>query len=275
MAKTSEEIAEYWNEFSKFYGDNIEDSNMQSGVALSRMLKLETAQNILEVGCGTGKLSLHWLQILPPGTKYTSVDISEKMIQIAEKRKEDLIHRINEIDHAFKVGNAENLDFIPDESIDVYLAPLCMHLVNDPNKALKEACRVLKKGGVIGFSVLGPSEKNTLFKLFDDRLEELKIETPKGRSSHYLGKREDLINLAQANGIKVEFCWEQDVVVEIFEEKDLHKITSIPRINQFLNQLDKDSQEKIRKGMKIDLEDKRKNFTPLKTNDLLLIGKKL
>jgi len=175
MLTNSDQIKQYWNDFSSFYGSNLEYIYVQCGLSLSRMLKLDQAESILEVGCGSGELTLHWLMNLPPKTRYLSIDLSDDMIQLAEQKKAQKKYKLNDITHHFKVANAEMLDFIEDESIDVYLGSLVIHLANDPKQMLREAKRVLKPKGRIGFNVLGKNDVSPFFNIAHSALKKLEL----------------------------------------------------------------------------------------------------
>jgi ubiquinone/menaquinone biosynthesis C-methylase UbiE len=52
-------------------------------------------------------------------------------------------------------ANAEELDRFPTESFDCYIANMTLMLVGSPGRQIKEAHRVLKKGGKAGFAIWG------------------------------------------------------------------------------------------------------------------------
>lgn len=99
-----------------------------------------------------------------------------------------------------------------DESVDCYIAPLVLHLVENPEKMLKEALRVLKKGGVFGFSVLGRAEDGTYYKMFDELFKELGKQGPEKRSMHHLGDKKDLVQIVKDSGLEVKYCWNENVI---------------------------------------------------------------
>lgn len=53
---------------------------------LTNILKLDQARNILEVGCGAGKLLSTVLDLKSPETNYLATDVSEAMVNESRKR---------------------------------------------------------------------------------------------------------------------------------------------------------------------------------------------
>jgi len=272
MIPTTQDVKDTWNSFAEKYAQVLEKPNLQVGLSLARMAGVHSAQNILEIACGSGELTLSLLQSLPHGTKYLSIDISEEMIRMANFHKEAVKDKLNNIEHEFLEADGENLSFIPDESVDVVLAPLCLHLTPDPNKILQEALRVLKKGGKIGISVLGDAERCTFFSILDTALSNLGIGQGKSRGIFYLGSREKLINLARDNGVKVDFCWTEAIPFAWKTKEELIDFW-FPNYNPN-RRSSNDQTTQVLKQMEKIFDEKMKNFIPLQTEDVLLIGTK-
>ena len=103
---------------------------------------------VLDLGCGTGRLT-EALQTRYKKAKVTGIDLSKEMIAIAEARRGWLSR------HKYLCANAETLPF-DDASIDLVFSNLMLPWFENPDALLKECRRVLKPGGLILFSSLGP-----------------------------------------------------------------------------------------------------------------------
>lgn len=87
-----------------------------------------------------------------------------------------------EFNITLRLANNEDLSFAKDGEFEVYFSNLSLHLVADPEKMLKEAYRILKKGGRIGVSVLGRTENSLYMSMWPKIIERHGIEQPKIRS---------------------------------------------------------------------------------------------
>ncbi len=92
-------------------------------------------ENILDVGAGTGRISIPLEQA---GAKVVALDVSSEMLKVLSRKNK----RITTV-----VGEAEELPF-PDKSFDIVTAAfLIVHLKN-PRRFFDEVYRVLVDGGV-------------------------------------------------------------------------------------------------------------------------------
>ncbi len=94
-------------------------------------------QNILDLGCGNGRLTKN----LPSNINYTGLDISPKLISLARK---------NNPEHKFQTGDLTNLPF-PDHTFDIIFAVASIHHIPSNTlrrQAISEIYRVLKQEGI-------------------------------------------------------------------------------------------------------------------------------
>ena len=197
------------------------------------------------------------------------------MLQIARDKKEANKQKLNDIEHSFKNGNAEDLKEVANDSVDAYIASLVIHLTPDPNKLLQEALRVLKKGGRIGFTVLGKSQNSSIFDIALSAIRSNGIDIPSKSSGGLpLDDRESCIKIAQDNGLKVEFCWSETLTYDVFDEKGLIKVLGQPRIAKILSDASAELRKKILDDINKTFYDLKSKYIPLQAEVFYLIAKK-
>ena len=103
-------------------------------------------REMLELGCGTGHWSDYFLQ---KGFKVIGIDTSEAMLSIAKKKN---------INIKCEIADSQNIPF-KDESFDVVSSITMLEFVENQDKVIEEAYRVLKKGGTL---ILGCLNKNSI-----------------------------------------------------------------------------------------------------------------
>ncbi|BCZ97825.1 TPA: class I SAM-dependent methyltransferase [Legionella pneumophila] len=149
-------VKKVYNIYSSFY-DVLFGSIFHQGRSLCTNKVNKNAglnASVLELGVGTG-LSLPFYR---PDLNITGIDISEKMLEKAEKRivKKKLTTHID-----LKIMDAANLEF-PDNHFDFVVAMYVASVVPDIDAFLKEISRVCKPSGEIIFVNHFASEKPIL-----------------------------------------------------------------------------------------------------------------
>ena len=102
-----------------------------------------SGQSVLDVGCGTGSLTLAAKAVAGASGQVHGIDPSPEMIEVSRKKAAR-----KHVDIDFRIGVIEDLPF-PDASMDVVLSSLMLHhLPGDlKRRGLAEVARVLKPGG--------------------------------------------------------------------------------------------------------------------------------
>lgn len=109
------------------------------------LVDLEPGMQVLDVGCGTGSLTIAAKHRLGKDGMVMGIDPSSNMVNLAQEKAEK-----EQVEVAFQVGVIENIDF-PENQFDLVLSSLMMHhLPNELKKdGLQEIYRVLKPNGIL------------------------------------------------------------------------------------------------------------------------------
>lgn len=112
---------------------------------LLKLLNLTTGSKVIDIACGKGTTSIFIAEKY--GCNVVAVDIDEKLIEEAKllTKKKGLENKIT-----YHVGDALKLPF-SDNEFDAAVSQAMLVLVNDKIKAIREANRVIKKGGTAGW----------------------------------------------------------------------------------------------------------------------------
>ena len=117
---------------------------------------------ILDLAGGTGDLTIKYRKKVGPTGKVILSDINNSMLY--EGRKNLLNHGVIDVD--FVQANAESLPF-KDNTFDCVSIAFGLRNVTDKDAALKQMCRVLKKGGTLLILEFSKVENQMLEKAYD------------------------------------------------------------------------------------------------------------
>ena len=117
------------------------------------------AHRVLELGCGTGNLSLRLSEVFP-SAELTLVDGSEEMVAVVRSRVEEAAspssNRIRYLESRF-----EDLDF-PAQSYDLVVSSISLHHVEDKTRLYARLRSFMRTGGRFCFAdqIRGEPESN-------------------------------------------------------------------------------------------------------------------
>jgi len=138
-------VSESFSEIARRYK---ETSIIQKSAAdiLFALLKIQPAENVLDIGCGTGNLTRKIYEI--SGGTVVGIDPAAGMISESKK--------VFGKDIEFLVRSAEEIDFV--NQFDVIFCNSAFQWIKNIDKAISNFHRSLKKGGRIG--IQAPARKN-------------------------------------------------------------------------------------------------------------------
>jgi len=144
--------------------------------------------NLLDIGCGTGYL----IDMLSKEkkAKYTGLDLSPKMLEVARNKN---------IDNAnFVEGRSDELPF-EDNTFDVVTCSQSFHHYPETDKPMQEALRVLKPGGIYILSDTGVGP----FKMFGVKVDDFIYRTFSNSGDCNISYLEKSVKDLERNGFKV------------------------------------------------------------------------
>ena len=122
------------------------------------LAKIKAGDKVLDVGCGTGNLTLTAKQSSGASGSVYGIDAAPEMIEVAQKKAKRMGSEV-----VFEVGLVEKLPY-PDMTFDIVISRLVIHHLPDDLKrvAFTEILRVLKAGGHLLIADFNPPKNPIL-----------------------------------------------------------------------------------------------------------------
>jgi ubiquinone/menaquinone biosynthesis C-methylase UbiE len=157
MNETTQKWFNDWaNDYDRMLGDQKRHHAMLDLAV--QMSKVKDGEHVFDIGCGTGLLSLKFLQAV--NCTVSCIDLAEDMIELCKNRMEDLnlASRVT-----IKQGDIADLEF-EDSTFDIVASTVTLHHLKDKQPTINKIYRILKPGGRF---VLGDIDVNTTGDLKD------------------------------------------------------------------------------------------------------------
>ena len=134
--------ASQYDIYTSLMGLGVNRSNSRMIV---EMAKIKPGDEVLDVGCGSGNLTLTAKRYVGASGSVYGIDASPEMIEVARKKAQR-----SGATAVFEVGLIENITY-QDTTFDIAISRLVMHHLPDDLKrrGIAEIFRVLKPGGLL------------------------------------------------------------------------------------------------------------------------------
>ena len=137
MVKT----VDFWDARAQGYAKSpVGDEEAYKEKLATTQRYFDADSQVVEFGCGTGTTAIHHAPFVQ---RIVATDISSNMIEIA--RQKAVAADITNVE--FHCTALEDFE-AEDASFDVVMAHSILHLLEDPEQAIKLSYRLLKPGGV-------------------------------------------------------------------------------------------------------------------------------
>lgn len=110
---------------------------------IEKVWKITKKVDVIDFGCGYGYLGLVLMSLLPNGSSYTGVDISEELINKGKEIFEEL-----PFNHKFILSSANNVPE-KDDTFDIAICNSVLMHIPEPDAVLAEMKRITKNDGMI------------------------------------------------------------------------------------------------------------------------------
>jgi SAM-dependent methyltransferase len=137
-----------WGRRPRDWAELAEPSNEPLFAEVLRELHVGAGTKLLDIGCGSGYSARMAASL---GATVTGIDITPELIEIARERVPDGAE--------FEVGDMDALPFV-DAAFDAAVGFNSFQFAADAARAVREAARVVKPGGLVAATTFAEPERN-------------------------------------------------------------------------------------------------------------------
>jgi ubiquinone/menaquinone biosynthesis C-methylase UbiE len=220
--------------------DETSTRQFNHGKILIAALEPKPGERALDVGCGTGRLGEYVANLVAPGGEVIGIDPLPLRIVIAARKNPRF---------SASVGRAEDLSKFNDASFDFVYSNSVFHWVLDKPSALREALRVLKRGGRLGINSADADRPHQSTGLIREVLLEEGLNRADGSNSlgtNYRVNASDLGRLLNDAGFANVQVASHTIVDDVAGVDDLLAWSTSSSFGNFLSDLSSSERERVR-----------------------------
>lgn len=146
--------------------DQVSEGQFNNGLILIEKLGIKPGHKVLDIGCGTGRLTLHVSSVVGSKGKVVGIDPSVQRIEVVRRKMRTAL--FNNI--SFEVGNSNALHHFGNDSFDIVYLNIVLHWIQEKEDALAQMYRVLKLGGRLGITTGNKDKPYTVKSIIEEVL---------------------------------------------------------------------------------------------------------
>jgi len=183
---------------ARTYDRSSEPQQGWASEVLARLDGIAPDATVLDVGCGTGRVTEALLQLVPEG-RVLALDASADMVELARRRLGDRA----------EVWCQDVLDLDLDGPVDAILSTATLHWVTDHDRLWAQLAGALRPGGVLEVQCGGEGNIDGVREVIDVVARELAPELVGWSPWAFAGPEETERRLLES-GFTVTRCWLQE-----------------------------------------------------------------
>lgn len=213
------------HEFDGKKYEKASDHQKEWGVRLIEELRLKGTEDVLDLGCGDGTLTVKIAELLPDG-EVVGIDASQGMIDTAlPKVRRNL---------GFLLMDINELDFV--EKFDVVISNATLHWVKNHKRLLEKVHRTLRKGGRLRFNFAGEGNCAYFFKVIREAmaLDDFAVHFAEFEWPWYMPPIDEYLDLIKTCGLHDARVWGENADRYFPDEEAMIRWIDQPSLVPFL-----------------------------------------
>jgi trans-aconitate 2-methyltransferase len=160
--------------------------------------RLPKSATVLDIGCGTGRVTEAVLELVPDG-RVLAIDASREMVDLARERLGDRA----------RVWRQDVLDLVLDEPVDAVVSTATLHWVPDHDRLWQRLAAALRSGGILEIQCGGQGNIDRVREVIDSVVADSFPELEGWSPWVFAGPQETRVRLEAAGftGFTSVRCW--------------------------------------------------------------------